>query len=97
MEPTQSIAVPEPTTSQSNRSDGFSFSTYLLSFAIAIILYALSPGPIDKCVQWYAGGRNPSYERAAQTVYAPINFCSRRLPALMRFYKWYMKDFWHLR
>jgi len=88
-------AASEPTPAQSNRSDGFSFSTYLLCFGIAMILYALSPGPIAKCALAAYGSSVPPYvARAAEIAYAPIAICGRRFPAVEQFYNWYMKDVW---
>jgi hypothetical protein len=97
MEPTQPIAATEPTPAKSNRSDGFSFTTYLLSFAVAMILYVLSPGPIAKCaLAAYGSTVPPSVVRAAEIAYAPIAICGRRFPAVEHFYNWYMKTIWGL-
>jgi hypothetical protein len=79
MEPTQAIAVAEPATSKSHRYEGFSFSTYLLCFGIAMILYALSPGPIAKCaLAAYGSSVPPSVARVAEIAYPPIAICARR-------------------
>jgi hypothetical protein len=87
----------EPTPAQSNPSEDFSFSAYVLCFAIAGVLYALSPGPIAKCVLYNQGTTNPSTARVAEIAYAPITFCCQRFPAVEKFYIWYMKDVWRLR
>jgi hypothetical protein len=96
MEPTEPIAT-ESTPAQSHRSQGFSFTTYLLSFAVAVILYVLSPGPIAKCaLAVYGSSVPPSVARAAEIAYAPITICGRRFPAVEQFYNWYMKNIWGL-
>jgi hypothetical protein len=96
MEITQAIAV-QPTPAQSNRSEGFSFSTYLFCFAMAVVLYALSPGPIAKCARAAYGPTVPPFAaRLAEIAYAPLTLCARHFPAVEHFYDWYMKDIWSL-
>jgi hypothetical protein len=87
----------QPTPTQSSRSEGFSFTTYLLSFGIAMILYVLSPGPIAKCaLAAYGSSVPPSVTRVAEISYAPIAICGRRIPAVEQFYNWYMEDLWNI-
>lgn len=88
----------EPAQTRSNRSEGFSFRTYLLSFAMGIILYVLSPGPVAKALtpRTFSAFIAPSpLGQAIDITYAPLNYCYDHFPAVHRFYDWYVGKVWH--
>jgi hypothetical protein len=77
------ISASEASPTQSNRSETSTFSFYLVYSALGMVLYALSPGPVAKCL----GARNRPYPQALFTAYAPLQFCCDRFPprrALLR-------------
>ena len=84
----------EPTPAQSGRSETSGLHFYLVWFAVAAVLYALSPGPILKCLLPFAiTGPLP---RAFEITFAPLGFCYDHFWAVHRFYDWYLKDLWGL-
>ena len=87
-------AASEPTPTPSVRHETTNLSLYALCFALVILLYALSPGPIAKCFP--ATVATPSAKRAFTIAFFPIAFCCDHSRAVARFYKWYMKDIWHV-
>ena len=84
-------AAPENTPPPSERSEGTGPFLYPLCFAFVILSYALSPGPVAKCL----GSPTPATRRAWDIVYAPITFLYESSPPVRRFYDWYVKDVWH--
>jgi hypothetical protein len=80
-----------PTQSSDSETPG---SLYLVSFAVAIILYALSPGPVVKYLIAHPITGPPP--RAYEIGYAPLTFCYNHFPLVHRFYDWYFKDLWGL-
>ena len=94
MQPTQAIAA-EPASTQSSRSEGLSFTTYLISFAVAFVLYSLSPGPVLKFVP--PSSIKPGPLNTFLTIaFTPHFFCYNHFLPVRRFYDWYFKDVWHI-
>jgi hypothetical protein len=96
MAPT-TTAADEPRPIPSSPCDEFNLSTYLVSFVMAIILYALSPGPVAKALKprtFIAFITQSTLDRTLQITYAPLNYCRVRSPAVRRFYDWYIDKVW---
>lgn len=85
---TPTAAAPESTLAPLNRSEGFSFSTYILTFVLAAILYALSPGPIAK----FTPTPTAPVSRWFDISFAPLRFAYEKSPTVHRFYDWYIDD-----
>ena len=86
-------AAPESAPAPSNRSEGLSFSTYSLSFAIAAILYALSPGPVAK----FALIPSSPTPRPVRIIYGPLEYAYEKSPTVHRLYDWYFEKVWHVK
>ena len=54
-----------------------------------LVFYALSVGPAYKVI----GGRT---SKTLYFLYMPLGFLYENVPAVQRFYNWYMDDLWRL-
>lgn len=85
-------AASEPTSSQ--RPDLPAPLFYPAYLALVILIYALSPGPVAKCLG-SLGSPSPAARRAWDIAYAPIAPLYNNFGSVRRFYDWYVKDIWH--
>jgi hypothetical protein len=87
----------EPGTAQEHSP----FNTLLRSisiFAVAFVVYVLSPGPVAKFLmpRNFNALLNPSsLEKSIIGFYAPLGYCADHSPAVHRFYDWYIEKVWH--
>lgn len=64
-----------------------------LCFWLAMVIYALSPGPVMK----FCRSRGSAPPACVEMAYAPLDSMYRHSPAFKKFYDWYLHRLWRIK
>ena len=80
-----------------DHSPGSTLFRFTFALGLAFMLYALSPGPVAKCLRPRTFNAFLAPSPLVKTVaiaYSPLGYFYDHSTAVRRFYDWYINDVW---